>query len=165
MAFIWWLVVTMVVHALPYLWRLQVRPPCGVPSLLGLVNHMNEHYLKTAGGNMSKERDGELEQPENWDFTRPEVREPVKTSRVVVSVAFRRDDFTTVSQYAERIGKRTSEFIREASIEKASRRGVGVHVYWSGSLGTLWSTTQMPADTIAVGSPQERPEEVHASTY
>lgn len=165
MAFIWWLVGTTAEHASPSLLSLLMRPRSGAPSPPGLVNHMNEHYLKRAGGNMSREHDGELEKPETWDFTRPEVREPVKTSRVVVSVAFRRDDFAQVSAYAERIGKRTSEFIRDAAIEKTTGPSVGILLYGGGSMGTLWWTEQMPAVTIASGSRVERSEEVRASTY
>ena len=43
---------------------------------------------------MSDESDRELENAESWDFDNPEVREPVKSSRVVVSVAFARQDMT-----------------------------------------------------------------------
>ncbi|MBI2171753.1 MAG: hypothetical protein HYU30_07010 [Chloroflexi bacterium] len=114
---------------------------------------------------MSKERDLELEKPDNWDFTQPEAREPVKASRVVVSVAFRRDDFALVSTYAERSGKKTSEFIREAAVEKAGGRGVGTLVYGSGSVGMSWWTEQMPAVTRTVGLPLEQSEKALATTY
>lgn len=114
---------------------------------------------------MNKEHDRELEKPESWDFSRPEVREPVRASRVIVSVAFRQDDFAQVSEHASRIGKRTSEFIREAAIEKTAGPGVGILLYGGGSMGTLWWTEQMPTITIASGSRVERPEEVRASTY
>lgn len=114
---------------------------------------------------MNKERDRELEKPESWDLTRPEVREPVKGARVVVSVAFRRGDYDKVSQYAEVVGKRTSEFIREAAIEKAGGQSSRTVVYGSGSIGTLWWSEQMPAITISLGSQVEHPEEVPASTY
>ena len=114
---------------------------------------------------MSKERDRELEKVETWDFEQPEVREPVRASRVVVSVAFQRDDLVRVSEYAERIGKRTSEFIREAAIEKAISRGTGTLVYGSGSVGSLWWIEQMPAITLAFGSQVEYPEETLATTY
>ncbi|MFQ5874805.1 MAG: hypothetical protein ACE5JL_13560 [Dehalococcoidia bacterium] len=114
---------------------------------------------------MSRERDRELEKAETWDFERPEVREPVKTSRVVVSVAFQRDDLARVSEYAKQIGKKTSEFIREAAIEKAIGRGAGTLVYGSGSAGSLWWIEQMPANTLALGSRVEHPEETPAVTY
>ena len=114
---------------------------------------------------MSKERDREFENAETWDFEKPEVREPVKVSRVVVSVAFRPDDLARVSDYAKQIGKRTSEFIREAAIEKAFGRGSGTLVYGSGSAGSLWWIEQMPANTIAFGSRVEHPDETPTTTY
>ena len=114
---------------------------------------------------MGNERDSELKRAETWDFEKPEVREPVKHSRAVVSVAFRRDDFTQVSVFAGRIGKRTSEFIREAAIEKATGRGGWPVVYGSGSIGSLWWLEQMPATTLASGLQVEHPEEAPVTTY
>jgi hypothetical protein len=114
---------------------------------------------------MDGERDGELENSESWDYERPEVREPVKASRVVVSVAFQRDVYARVSEYAEHTGKKISEFIREAAIEKATGKGGGALVYGSGSLGTLWWGEQMPNITRVSGSPVEYPEKVAATTH
>ena len=112
-----------------------------------------------------KEHYRELEKAESWDFEQPEVREPVKASRVVVSVAFRRYDFVPVSECAERLGKKISEFIREAAIEKAKGRGAGTLVYGSGSTGTLWSTEHMPTITRIFGAPVDHPEKVAATTH
>lgn len=114
---------------------------------------------------MNQERDRELEKPETWDFEGAEVGKPVKSSRVVVSVAFRRDDFALVTEYAERIGKKTSEFIRASAIERAGGQGAGVLVYGSGSIGTSWWTEQMPAITRTSGLSVEQPEREPASTY
>ncbi|MFQ5874746.1 MAG: hypothetical protein ACE5JL_13255 [Dehalococcoidia bacterium] len=114
---------------------------------------------------MSKERDRELEKPESWNFEQAEVREPVKASRVVLSVAFRRDDFARVSEYAERTGKKPSEFVREAAIEKATGQGASFPFYGTGSAGVLWLSDSILSYTKAfatlVGDPQETP----ASTY
>ena len=126
---------------------------------------MNEQYWDKEGGNMNKERDRELEKRESWDFTGAEVGHPVKASRVVVSVAFRRYDFALVSEYAERVRKKTSEFIREAAIEKAGGQGAGMLVYVSGSIGTSWWTEQMPAITRTLGLLVEQPEMEPATTY
>ncbi|MBI2919437.1 MAG: hypothetical protein HYY01_15800 [Chloroflexi bacterium] len=114
---------------------------------------------------MKKEHERELEKPESWDFEQPEIRGPVKASRVVISVAFRRDDFDQVSKYAERVGKRVSEFIREAAIEKATGRGTGTLVYASGSTGTLWAIEQMPTISRVSGSQVEQPEKEPATTH
>jgi len=113
---------------------------------------------------MRKEHERELEKAEFWDFEQPEVREPVKASRVVVSVAFRRDDFVPVSECAERSGKKISEFIREAAIEKATGRGAWVLIYGGGNAGTLWSAEHVSPITRAFGPSVER-EEVAATTH
>jgi hypothetical protein len=126
---------------------------------------MNAQYWRSTGDSMSNERDSELKKAETWDFEKPEVREPVKYSRAVVSVAFRRDDFTQVSEFAGRIGKRTSEFIREAAIEKATGQGAWTVVYGSGSAGSLWWAGQIPTNTLASGSQVEYPEEALVATY
>lgn len=112
---------------------------------------------------MRKEHERELEKAESWDFEQPEVREPVKASRVVVSVAFRRDDFVPVSECAERLGKKISEFIREAAIEKATGRGAGVLVYSSGTGTQLW-IEHMPTITRVFG-PSVDLENVAATTH
>ena len=112
---------------------------------------------------MSKDAERDLGKAETWDFERPSVREPVKASRVVVSVAFRRDDFASVSAYAEQIGKKVSEFIREAAIEKASGWTSGF-LYGSGSAGTLWAAPVPPTITRVWASPIEHAGEA-ATTY
>lgn len=60
-----------------------------------------------------------LENPENWDFERAEERQPSRSARAVVSVAFPRDDFTIVSEAARESGKKLSEFVREAAVDRA----------------------------------------------
>ena len=61
--------------------------------------------------------DREYQKPDTWDWEQAEMRPPVKRARVIVSVAFPRPDFERVAAYAERVGKRTSEFIREATLQ------------------------------------------------
>jgi len=73
------------------------------------------------------ETDQEFQRPDSWDWNNAEAREGIKRPRVVVSVAFRRPEFERVAAYAERLGKRTSQFIREAtlqSVPQAERRPV-----------------------------------------
>ena len=108
---------------------------------------------------MSNKVDRELEKSDNWDYERPEVREPVKAPRVVVSVAFRRNDFKQVSEYAERKGKKISEFIREAALEKATGQGVSAFAYGSGSIGTVWWLDQVPSITRVFASLVEEAKE------
>jgi hypothetical protein len=97
---------------------------------------------------MRKKPEDELEKIENWDFDNPELREPVKAPRVVVSVAFSHENFKKVSQYAEQLGKKTSEFIREASLEKATSRGIEIMISDFGSTGSLWFEKNLPSSTL-----------------
>lgn len=64
-------------------------------------------------------QDSELRNPENWDVDRAVVRPGIKNARAVVSVAFSREDFERVTDAAQKSGVKTSEFIREAALNKA----------------------------------------------
>lgn len=115
---------------------------------------------------MSEEHDLELELDETWDYERPEVREPVRAPRVVVSVAFRRDDFEPVARHAERIGKKISEFIREAAIEQAVGKGGRILTFSSGAAVTFWGTPAMPSVTRVHGLRSfDREEAIGTSAY
>ena len=61
-------------------------------------------------------KEEELQNAENWDFENAEKMPGRKNARAVVSVAFNRDDFELVGQRAEQLGMKTSEFIREATL-------------------------------------------------
>ena len=93
---------------------------------------------------MNKQNESELENQENWDYEHLETRTPVRTPRVVVSVAFRCEDFESVSKYAERSGKKVSEFIREAALEKATGRVSGTILHAFGSKGSIWLGNNLP---------------------
>ncbi|MBM3942113.1 MAG: hypothetical protein FJ316_04155 [SAR202 cluster bacterium] len=97
---------------------------------------------------MNQKDERELEKPETWDFEHPQVREPAKASRVVVSVAFRREDFMLVSASAEQSGKKVSEFIRKAALEKASGQGAVTFLRGSGSVGTVWWADRTPVTRV-----------------
>ena len=114
---------------------------------------------------MAKKRDEELERLESWEYERPEVRQPVKTSRTVVSVAFQSDEFVRVSEYAERVGKRISVFIREAALEKAMGSETSSLAYITGGTGIFWTVGQMHTISQGSGSQVEQPDEVVATTY
>ena len=114
---------------------------------------------------MTKKRDEELERLESWDYERPEVRQPVKASRTVVSVAFQVDEFAQVSEYAERVRKRISVFIREASLEKAMGSETSSLAYITGGTGNLWTAGQMHTISQVSGSQVEQPDEIVATTY
>jgi hypothetical protein len=97
---------------------------------------------------MNKNFEHQLENPENWDYEHAETKEPVKSPRVVISVAFRRHDFETVSDYAEHLGKKTSEFIREAALDKATHRTSESLIHSLSSSGLLSSTPNLPTTRV-----------------
>jgi hypothetical protein len=66
---------------------------------------------------MSDDQLRELEDHEAWE--EGERREPVRAPRAVVSVAFSRADFETVSKAAAERKMKTSEFIRTAALDRA----------------------------------------------
>ena len=68
---------------------------------------------------MDEKRIDDLQDPKQWDYEKAERRPGVKSARAVVSVAFSRQDFERVAASAAERGKRTSEFIREAALERA----------------------------------------------
>lgn len=96
---------------------------------------------------MEEQFERDLENPETWDFENPEVKEPTKAPRVVFSVAFRREDFITVSEYAERMGKKTSEFIREAALEKATGRSPQIWIHYFNGTHPVWGGSYLPGIT------------------
>lgn len=73
---------------------------------------------------MDSEELRELQDPASWEDGEDEVRPPVKAPRAVVSVAFARDDFQQVAEYARQHGMKTSEFIRHAALEHVSPKGM-----------------------------------------
>jgi hypothetical protein len=69
---------------------------------------------------LTKEELEELQNPETWEDIDETVQPTTKPARAVVSVAFARDDFETVVEAAKQRGMKTSEFIRQAALEKTS---------------------------------------------
>jgi hypothetical protein len=101
---------------------------------------------------MSSQFEGGLQNPENGDFDHKETGAPAKSPRVVVSVAFQKQDFATVSERAGRVGKKTSEFIRDAALEKATGRGLPSEYYPTGNSGSIWIKSDLPPVTRAFTS-------------
>lgn len=96
----------------------------------------------------------ELEDPESWDYESAEKHQGTKSVRVVVSVAFHREDFARVSEGAERVGKKTSEYIREAALEKTVHEDELARVAsFSGSLGASVYTRE-PLTVTRVSVPR-----------
>jgi len=70
------------------------------------------------GGSMDEQELRELQDPDTWADDEDELHAPVKAPRAVVSVGFAREDFERVVDYAERQGLKTSELIRQATLER-----------------------------------------------
>ena len=77
--------------------------------------------------------DEELQKTEMWNANEVTRYSPVKRPRTVVSVAFPADAMDLVSKKSEQLGMRTSEFIREAAIEKATGGVRTPLITWQGS--------------------------------
>ena len=90
--------------------------------------------------------DTELQDPGTWDFESGERRPGTARGRAVVSVAFPREDFERVAKCAEQTGKRLSEFIREAAVEKATSQRASFHVSSATGLGiTVFTGRGLPS--------------------
>lgn len=61
----------------------------------------------------------ELENGEEWDDASAELHQPARKARAVVSIAFPREAFDSVSAAAAEQGLKLSEFIRNAAITEA----------------------------------------------
>ena len=74
---------------------------------------------------MSDKQDKDLANPDDWDYESAERRPGLKNkARVVVSVAFSRDDFNLVTEHAAGAGKPVSTFIRDTVLDHSEGRVV-----------------------------------------
>ncbi len=64
---------------------------------------------------MDENKLNELKNPATWDEGEP--RSAVKSPRAVVSVAFSREDFELLAEYARQHNMKTSELIRRAALD------------------------------------------------
>ena len=100
-----------------------------------------------------------LEDPENWDYEHAERRPGRKQARAVVSVAFAREDFERVSEGAQRLGQRTSEFIRVAALRRAdSLTSRATLLSSSGSYGLVLFADKPAPTTRVLATVVSRPE-------
>lgn len=70
----------------------------------------------------------ELQDPESWEDTEDEVREPSRPRRAVVSVSFPREDFERIVAHAQEQGLKTSEVIRRAALAQIDPPDAGVAI-------------------------------------
>jgi hypothetical protein len=96
---------------------------------------------------MGHEAEKGLDSSGNQERDQPENIEPVKSARVVVSVAFQKNDFARVAASARRHGKKTSEFIRDAALEQAGGQSPRNQIYAFGNSGSLWLGNTLPSVT------------------
>jgi hypothetical protein len=105
-----------------------------------------------------------LRSTDEWDFENPERRSGTKNSRAVVSVAFGRSDFERVSECAERSKKRTSEFIREAALEKVatSQNQEALAAFTASASATLFMHTPLSTTRLSGSAVQLKEDAVTA---
>ncbi|MCL4534328.1 MAG: hypothetical protein M1370_04110 [Bacteroidetes bacterium] len=97
---------------------------------------------------------------ENWDYENAEKRTGVKMPRAIVSVAFSREDFETVADHAHRLGMKTSEFIRQAALEKVKHRaGRGIVLSSSASSGSATVVKEFAPSTSVLSKWSQQVQE------
>jgi hypothetical protein len=109
-------------------------------------------------GRVTPEELAEWQDPATWEDDEDPVRPPVHSPRAIVSVAFSRDDFIAVADYASRHGMKTSEFIRRATLERLSSNGQEASVAVTGVIQTGDAAIAPPRPDINVQtSPRQDP--------
>lgn len=84
----------------------------------------------------------------NWDYNRAELHRPGGLpGRTVVSVSMGRDEFQRIAKAAERLGYRTSEFIRKAALAQTDEPGVTVIFAATGGPGSILYRGEMDSST------------------
>jgi hypothetical protein len=99
---------------------------------------------------MSQDELSALQNPDTWEDVEDSVRPAVKSPRAVVSVAFSREDFEAIAQYAKRHGMKTSEFIRRAALAQLAPKCSGP--------GVVSVTGPVATNHTVVGPPRGRVE-------
>ena len=109
---------------------------------------------------LSKQELEELQSPDAWEVGGEVVQPSPKPARAVVSVALPREDFEAVVETAKRLGMKTSEFMRQAAIEKARpKTGEARVLAVTGQVFTrhvLVSAPRTKIDTTTKVEPAER---------
>jgi hypothetical protein len=110
---------------------------------------------------MSRDELEHLSNADEWDFENAERQPGAKNPRAVVSVAFGRRDFERVSECAERSKKRTSEFIREAALEKvaASQNQEALAAFTASGSAVLFTHTPLSTTRLSGSAVQFKEKE------
>ncbi len=77
-----------------------------------------------------------------------------------MSVAFARQDFQRVGEYAESVNMKTSEFIRTAALDKVSKQAEATGFTWSTSNAGVILSASYTGTSTQVRSSASRDEEV-----
>jgi len=97
---------------------------------------------------MPEDKELDFQDESTWDYAKAEVRPASQSKRVVVSVAFSRQDFQRVGEYAESVNMKTSEFIRAAALDKISKPAEATGFSCSASnAGIILSTSHIGTST------------------
>jgi hypothetical protein len=105
---------------------------------------------------MSKKELEELQSAESWEETGETVGPSPKSARAIVSVAFSREDFETVAEYARQHGMKTSEFIRRAALDKTTPKRLDpLVVSVTGAVYTGYVTASAPRAKTKVSTKPE----------
>ena len=96
---------------------------------------------------MQEQEEQVLSNVETWDIDQVVVSPGVQKPRAVVSVSFNRADFERVVHAAHQSAMKTSEFIRNASLEKAT---VATRVTVFGLAGTSHGGVITNANAIVI---------------
>ncbi len=105
-------------------------------------------------GKVSAEELAELQNPETWEDEAEPERPPVKSPRAIVSVAFSREDFEHVAEYAQQHGMKTSEFIRRAALDATLPSQHCAMVTVSGGVMTGGTVVTAPRARVEVTMPE-----------
>ena len=106
---------------------------------------------------MTEDEIRELESEDQWDFDRAEALRASKPARVVVSVAFSREDFERVAEYAARQKMKTSEYIRHAALALTKSSVEPTYVVITAGLGsTVYAPEIAPVTNVQWGQEIEQ---------
>ena len=109
---------------------------------------------------MPEDKELYLQDESACDYDKAELRPASKSNRVVVSVAFARQDFQRVGEYAKSVNMKTSEFIRIAALDKVSKPAEASGFSCSVSNAGIILSASHIGTTTQVQSAASRDEEV-----
>ena len=98
---------------------------------------------------VTADEEKELHDPETWEDGEEQEPRPGRAPRAIVSVAFSRDDFERVADFAQSNNMKISEMIRNAALERVSDQMRTV--YWPATLADTdarWSIDPQDSEIV-----------------